>query len=273
MREDSSNTEEFIPMLESPDYDTRRYGAEWLATYGDNRALEALVKVANNRQEVIGIRQDAIQALGRIGDKRAFDTLLAIFQDEQNKLSLIAARALGQLKDERAFDLLLPKLSDTDLEMRRSAASGLGLLGDKRAVEPLLELLEDSDIDVQSAAIYALGDLADRRAVQPLLEILQGKNAEFYGRYNWIMQETVAKNLGYIGDPIAIKPLLTALKNSSHKEVHKEIARALGFIGGEEAKEALLFLKETEPEPIQFQIAKALKRIEDSQAKNESEKK
>jgi predicted NACHT family NTPase len=79
-----------------------------------------------------------------------------------------AAKALGRLGDRRAVEPLIARLGDKDSFVRRAAAEALGVLGDRRAVEPLIARLGDEDVWVRRAAEEALRRLGDGRAVEPL---------------------------------------------------------------------------------------------------------
>ena len=63
-----------------------------------------------------------------------------------------AARALGKLGDIRAVEPLVAALEDEDYGVAMAAAEALGALGDSRAVEPLIAALEDEDYWAAMAA-------------------------------------------------------------------------------------------------------------------------
>ena len=118
------------------------------------------------------IRNIAIDALGKIGDKRAVEPLIKTFKDyfihrteigdtqwiNGNWVSY-AAEALGKIGDKRAVAPLIKALEYRIHHHRNIAAEALGNLGDKRAVEPLIKALKDEDEDVRESAAYALNQL------------------------------------------------------------------------------------------------------------------
>lgn len=83
------------------------------------------------------------------------------------------AEALGKLGDTRAVEPLIAALQDEDVELRRAAAQALGEIGDSRAVEPLIAALRDKDIELRRVAARALGEIEDAQAVEPLLATLE----------------------------------------------------------------------------------------------------
>jgi len=59
------------------------------------------------------------------------------------------ANALGKVGDARAVEPLLAQLSDPTASVRQAVINALVRIGDPRAVEPLLARLNDPDADVQ----------------------------------------------------------------------------------------------------------------------------
>jgi len=91
-----------------------------------------------------GLRQAAVQALGRIADPRAGEPLARTVRSDQDPVAReLAAQALGTLKNPAALDVLLPALDDPEPRVAKSAwASALALAGkDPNLLENLLDKL------------------------------------------------------------------------------------------------------------------------------------
>ena len=206
---------------------------------------------------------NAARALGRLGDKRAVEPLLASLLDGDAKVHEQAAKALGQLGDYRAVEPLIAALTGQDWAVRFEAAKALGRLGDYRAVEPLIAALEYKDWGfcwhvaralgqlgkpatnpliaeledenqkkiVRRSAAYALGRLGDKQSVQPLLDVLKDEDPR--------VRLEAAFALGYLGDPRSMKPLVAALKDENW-QVRWNAVVALGALGNKGATETLL---------------------------------
>ena len=84
----------------------------------------------------------AAEALGKLGDQRAVEPLIACLK-EKAVGRIYAAEALGKFGDQRAVEPLIACLKDEDLRVRRQAAQALGVLGDKQAAAPLIAALPD----------------------------------------------------------------------------------------------------------------------------------
>lgn len=113
-----------------------------LTTMGDPEALRFLARVAVNARlsdavaplislvhhPSYGTREAAIQALGGLGDSRAFEPLLACVRDVNIRIRGASLEALGQLGDSRAFEPLLASLRDEEKTIRQAAFGALGRL-------------------------------------------------------------------------------------------------------------------------------------------------
>lgn len=70
-----------------------------------------LVKLATEDDD-IQIRKTAIVALGRIGDTRAVEPLIALLEHNDSTIRVFSAQALGRIGDSRAVEPLSKKLTD-----------------------------------------------------------------------------------------------------------------------------------------------------------------
>jgi HEAT repeat protein len=93
--------------------------------------------------------------------------------------------ALGKIGDRAAVNSIISRLNDDNLSVRGKAIEALGKLGDRRAVPALVSVLEQKDKKNESEvliAIWALGNIGDKSA-EPILNSLLGDNNK-YVRYN-----------------------------------------------------------------------------------------
>jgi HEAT repeat protein len=115
------------------------------------------------------------QALGRLGDPRSLEPLVAGLQEavkdaggggrSYSGLRRLAARRAAKMLDALvglgppAVEPLVALLKDDYAAARTLAAAGLAELGDQRAVGPLNAALDDEEQVVRTAAKAALGKL------------------------------------------------------------------------------------------------------------------
>jgi HEAT repeat protein len=187
-------------------------------------------------------RVNVTDTLCAIGNP-ALEPLIAALRDETSGIRELSAEALGKMGDPRAFEPLVVGLADG--ELRTAAVSALGVLGDPRAVGPLVTLLGDDDRWVRNAVAKALGKIGDPRGVEPLVAALgdrdkyvRGAAAEALNQMGWAPKDDAQRGLWLVsreewsaavtlGFP-AIEPLVVALGDS---EVRKAAAQALEEMG------------------------------------------
>jgi HEAT repeat protein len=180
-----------------------------LGQIGGTRVVNLLVAAQGAKDaETKKASLEALRQLGPAG----VDAVLVIFQntEEETVSRVMAAQALGQLGDPRAFDPLLATLSDKDANeaLREASAKALGHLGDLRAVEPLIATFDETDPDdyewpLQTEAAQALGRLGDPRAVDAILKALKDYAIDY-----WEFQHPMVQVLEQLGDKRAIGSLI-----------------------------------------------------------------
>ncbi|TET54739.1 MAG: HEAT repeat domain-containing protein, partial [Anaerolineales bacterium] len=154
--------------------------------------------------------------------------------------------ARGHLGDPRGVEPLITGLGDKEWRVQNTAAMALDKLDwqpdDKAgpiywmhmwqwdkcvkigapAVEPLIAALKQKDNNVQQAAAGALGQIGDPRAVEPLITALRNEAIQ-----------AAAKALVAIGAP-SVEPLIAALEQmEGHaRRVAEKVLRDLGGHAG-----------------------------------------
>ena len=81
--------------MKDENWRVRKYSARALGKIGDTRALEPLIAVLKN--DKLNVRIDAAEALGNIGDTRAVESLIAALKDEHPWIYENAAEALEKI--------------------------------------------------------------------------------------------------------------------------------------------------------------------------------
>lgn len=113
-------TEALLKALEDPSEQTRHYAVRALGEIQDPRSAETLLKLAGKVDRAVHL-----WALGRIGDHRGFETIVAAVTDPDHIVRLTAIQALNDLGDERAVPVLTSALADPEWMIREWAARGL----------------------------------------------------------------------------------------------------------------------------------------------------
>lgn len=174
--------EPLISALGSEGIEIREKAAYILGDIGDNKAVEPLIAILEDKDEDYELREKAVEALGKIRDVRAVEPLIdAACHDTEHAVRCASVTALGDIGNAQAVEpligLLRDKSSPSMMMMRGLAAEALGKIGDDTAVEPLIRVLEDHREGewVRDKAAWALLHLDDDRIELPLLKYFKLK--------------------------------------------------------------------------------------------------
>jgi HEAT repeat protein len=237
--------EPLIAILRSGDW-SGRAAANALVTIGAP-AVEPLLSLLSDEHTFV--RQTAVETLGKLGDARAVEPLIALLNDWD--LCLTAAEALGRLGDARALVPLIDALKDKSMAL--NAAEALDLLGWKPgndengayywyakkeldqcatigapAVKVLILALQD--VDVRRIAVATLINIG-----APAFEQLVATLADD----DWLVRCAIVEILGKMGDTRAVPSLISALSDTN-VDVRKLAVEALAIIGDARSIEPLI---------------------------------
>jgi HEAT repeat protein len=113
-------TPALLKALDDPSDQTRRYAVRALGEIRDPGSAAALLALAGKVD-----RDVYLWALGRLGDRRGFEIVVAAAVDPEPNVRLTAIQALNDLGDERAVPVLTSALADPEWIIREWAARGL----------------------------------------------------------------------------------------------------------------------------------------------------
>jgi HEAT repeat protein len=146
----------------------------------ESKLEKNLKKLGDEKSDV---REEAAEALGAMGDKRAVPNLLHALDDENLKVRKKVIEALGEIRDESAVPRLVQALEDESSRTVWEVEIALGKIGDKRAVATLIKILRKNVAPWRWSgtpldhlpAVWALGELGDASAVDTLVEIMDSQ--------------------------------------------------------------------------------------------------
>lgn len=202
--------EPLLAALNDPDVAIRMQVATVLGNSGDPRAVDALMKAAQDSEA--RVRQSAMAALGKFeGNTRIADFLRDLARRPGNDTERVSAVfALGRAAGKQAAaELWLEFLNDPSPQVVGNAASQLATLKLAAAVEPLIATLNrigEKDLAFMSV-MMALGDLGDGRAFDVIASYL--KSADPHKRV------CAADALGRLGDERGIQALEPLLNDKT----------------------------------------------------------
>ena len=177
------------------------------------------------------VREEAVSALGEIGDNDALDILLRTLEDPAHAdLAPQIARALRRIRSPKSVDALTRQLDEGDRETKTESVRALGAIADERATEPLLKILrEEEDDKLIDHSSEALARMNERVAIYEIFPRMRSTE-------NRVLKRSLAATLGaFFGAPDAFYKLFSQelLEPCSESE---KLLRKIQKLAGESAR-------------------------------------
>ena len=129
--------EQYIQITTEPDQEIRRACLSILGTLKPISAIQSLIKVLIDQNEIPGIRFQAGLALSRIGESAA-DALIDAFNEGDTTAQDIAASALGSIGGTQTRDFLISALETTDdPAIQLTLVDAIAKIGDELSLSAL----------------------------------------------------------------------------------------------------------------------------------------
>ncbi|MCA9528287.1 MAG: HEAT repeat domain-containing protein, partial [Myxococcales bacterium] len=256
-----------LDALEDPRYDVRSLAIKALGQLESRDATMRLLALLDKPGTSEGIKEEALAALGRLGDPRAVPRLIVYFERTWHQAAQAALWDLRRhlSKDQVARLAVAPLAAGTASEPPPydvlAEAIQLAARLEIRAARPHLERLYPVHEGLQNKIIFALGRLGDAKAVPFLKKLLDPasparvlNNVAFaldrLGQdVTPFLQEALGDRRAYIrfnaafvaGDlkKAALVPALTRALTDANDFVRSNAAVALGTIADASARPAL----------------------------------
>ena len=276
--------EVLIECLGDGDSDIRYTAKELLLKNNDEKIISLLAKclVSNESAKV---RMNAAWLVGELGsmDTKSItpeiaDTLIAkCLEDNDVFVRVYIAEALGKIGNKKAVDSLIKCLDDKHPSPRRFAAEALGRIGDPKAIPHLVKCLENNDPktrldnledshEISWYCAHALDTISSPSMVGLLVNCLLNEDPIVRLR----SVETLVNSIEHPRVALAlpntsIDPIIKCLDDSD-KDVREWSIILLGKIGNKKAVDPLVKCLDDENSSIRRYAASALGRIGDPRA-------
>jgi HEAT repeat protein len=246
------------------DGDLRKAAAEALVSLGP-QAVKPLIALL--RDDVLGVRKAAAEALGKIGDPQAVKPLIALVRDDDWYVREAAAEALGKIGDPEEVGFLMRDLADRDEDVQYAGAKTLisALAGESwyaryTAAVALVRMIRDRELDraVYKALVAFLEDqdVKVRYAAAKVIGIILSALKDEH----WGVSIRAAKTPEKRGDRVVVeRQLLRAI----FRDDDWGVDQALAELGGPRAVKALVRLLEDEDVKVRYAAAEALEGLEE----------
>lgn len=207
-------------MLEDPDPTVRRQAIANLWESEDSRFGKFLVR-ATLEDPDRSVRQQAVQALGR------FVYLGEVDKISQDLLTRIEEALLEVLREA------------SELELRMAALRSLGYSSRAEVPEHIKRAYDSSQDEEVRSGLIAMGRSADREWLPQVLALLDHPAPA--------IRAEAARAAGELEAHDAADRLIE-MTNDAHPDVRRAAIWSLGQVGGDEARDALLELQESDVE-------------------------
>ena len=230
----ADTVEALIPLLQDKVKAVREEAATALAAIGDT-AIPCLVHALKHEDWLV--RLHAVESLGKTQSPRAVEPLLSLlFNDSDSAVREDAVRALGEIGDAGAVDHLCVAMREPGL--RTVAVEALGRIGNPCAVPVLIDVVTGSappeatrtavgcgdqwneELITQGAAVRALGLIRDDRAIPSLVAALSPIHT----------RAEAAASLAKFGSKV-VPVLIPLLNNSSDENLLFHVRETLTLVG------------------------------------------
>ena len=231
---DPGSIQSLIPLLQDNVKAVREETSTALAAMGE-AAIPSLLGALMHEDWLV--RLHAVESLGKTKSRKAVEPLLSVLcNDGDSAVREDAIRALGEIGDPQAVEFLFIAMKEP--ELRTSAVEALGRIGDRRAVPILIDVVTgvppsnvrragagcgdqwNEEAATQAAAVQALGAIGDESALPTLVAALGPT----------FTRAEAAAALARFG-PKAIPLLLPLLTGTGDENVRYHVKETLALVG------------------------------------------
>ena len=203
------------------DFGVRAQAAESLGSMRSKEATPALIKALKDENR--NVKSAALVTFGYIRDKDSVGPLLEFAEKEEDVgLKIQAVNVLGVIGDATAVPALVKLLDDKNGRIATISAQSLGRLRSPDSVKPLLSKIESEDAALRQYSIRALGEIGDKSALPDLEKRLEKEKDP-------AVKLEMANTLGNLGSAAGYDVALLAA-SSDDIRTKKQGMRALGVI-------------------------------------------
>ncbi len=204
-----------IEALGDESWRVRKTAVDAILVYPDPpRAIDALI-TALHAEENVGLRNSAVEALIRMGD-RVVPALLKHTHDPSHDARKFVIDVLGGIGDPRAVPALVEALEDPDDNVRSDAAEMLGAVGGEESVASLLANLRRDDLLLQFSSLQAIANIGKAVPLEEIAPLLEKP----------LLRKVAYECLGNVLDLRAVDLLIEGVCDRSHLN-HEAASAAL----------------------------------------------
>jgi HEAT repeat protein len=207
-------------LLDDPKIEVRQAAARAFAETKNPKNLPYLLQALRDsfwwyeREQTADELLQAIEAMG----PAAVDPLVEALKDPEGTVRKFAARVLGRIGDKRAIESLGTAIYDLHFDVGKAATESLADLG-TASLPVLKEALTHPEASIREHAVSALGKIKDADTASLLMNALHDPER--------VVQMQVIRSLGELRDPKSIPYLQEIAANRLDREMSTLARQAL----------------------------------------------
>ena len=249
---ESASTDQLISLLVLPNLQTNGRAVAALVEENDPETVEKLLSRLGSGNSPMDMA--IVEALGHLGDLRAFPRCAALRNVENPRMRTTALASMAHLGGPLAAETLVEHLRKGPEEDRQVTLEVLALLPRPGVSSAVSEYLDGPDRQLRRVAATTLGKLRDRSAVAALEARLDDDD-----RY---VRRAVVDALGKIGDPRCVASLSRVIGSDFDRGTRKTAVVALGEMGGRDNLPALSRIRDGDDSWLAGYARQAMEEIE-----------
>ncbi len=202
------------------------------------------------------VRANAVEVIATAGEVRLLPKIQHMLKDTEVPVRFLAALAIGDLEFSLAKDKVAPLLNDSDINVRMAAAYALMKLGQPEHFRIVRDAVASEDQTVRANAALLLGKSGKQEALRYLYWTLRRPDST-----DKVLLQA-AESIAMLGDQ-RIYPKIWTRLISAYADDRMVGVRAMGALGTEEAKNALVTMLDDPLLEVKLAAARELGKLGD----------
>jgi HEAT repeat protein/MFS family permease len=205
----------------------------------------------------------AVQELGKTRSPMVVKDLAELLEDSSTDVREEAVSALGEIGDDEALDILLRTLEDpAHADLAPQIARALRRIRSPKSVDALTRQLEEGDRETKAESVRALGEIADARATEPLLKVLREEDDDK-------LIDHSSEALARMNERVAVYEIFPRMRSTQNRVLRRSLAATLGaFFGTPDAFYQLFSQELLEPCTESEKLLKKIQKLTGHSARN-----
>lgn len=251
-----------LSLLNNPSIILKTCVCEILGKIGDERAIESLANLFNDRD--INVRIAAVNALANIKSEKTCSYLLDLLSSPNPTIADLAKKALIKL-GEKSADILLAELTKIrDEEKKIKIIEILGELKNKESIEVLLKTCKEKDPLVRFHSALAISKIVSLPPITERREIIKVM-VELLKDDSFLVRTAALEVLGTLRADEVFEEVVKML-DDPETSVKRKAVWAISEIGGKKATDILRKAINSEESPVKIEVINSLIKLKDKEA-------